>query len=465
MTQSAPSSGLRHLEAFLADHPAILHVCLTVTDYASTERTRITSTRQALQIAANVNHPDGATSGGPILWGATRLQTVMPVIYERGQTDHWIPDWSTIRASAKQDDMAEVECWVREVRPWAKADGWDLVEKPDGDMSTDPRKLLEAIQTKAADKGIDFKVGYEIEFILLPSPTASETITTPTTLYSSVAIREKSFQVILDAARHLEANGVGVWNYHHELGGKGTGKFELSLAPLPPSEAADALLYSMRTIKDVAHRHGYFATMHPHPLEVGPTAGQHIHFSVSNPDLAPSFLAGVLGRLEQLMTFFLSGYDSYSRDRSFMYGGGYVYWSLDKLAPIREVSAGHWEFRMPDTFCSPHLQLAALISAGVQGIEDKMELTIKPAQGMDVKKMTDEQRAKAGIRTGPRSLTDAIACLEKDKEWWSDNLSVNCVEGFLANRKFEDEKAPEMTYKQRTDVIHYGPPIGSSGDM
>ena len=420
------------------------------------------SSRQALQTASTPDHPDGATSGGPLNWAATRTQKVMfDVLVGLGQTDHWIPDWSTTKLSAKGDSLAEVQCSIREVRPWPEAElEWEKINL-DGnhdevdEMSGDSRRILKRIEDQVhKEHGIDFKVGYEIEFALLPKRTSDHLVETSSMLYGPENLREASFQVILQAAEHLEANGVGCWNYHAE--GPGNGKFELSLAPFSPLEAADSLLYAMRVIKDVASRMGYYATMHPHIFEAGATTvGQHIHFSLSKTELADNFLAGVLGRMDQLTAFFLSGYDSYTDARSKMYGWGYVYWSYDKITPVRDVSHGHWEFRMPDTLCNPHLQLAALISCGMEGVVNKITLEA-PRRGFEIFKMTPQQREEAGLRLVPRSLDAAILTLEKEKQWWSKRLSESCIKGLILNRREEVSVSSAMTYKQRTDAIFWG---------
>ena len=463
MDGPAEGSALHHVQSFLDKHPTMKHFCLNVNDYAGVERTRLISARQALQTASTPNHPDGATSGGPLNWAATRTQALMfDVVIGLGQTDHWIPDWSTAKPSAKSQSLAEVQCSIREGLPWSaiSENEWEKINL-DGnrderdEMSGDSRVILKRLEDQVREEHeIDFKVGYEIEFALLPARASDHLVETSSTLYSPENVRAASFQVILQAAEHLEASGVGCWNYHSE--GPGNGKFELSLAPFAPSEAADNLLYAMRVIRDVASRLGYYATMHPHVFEAGSTTvGQHIHFSLSKTELADNFLAGVLNRMEQLTAFLLSGYDSYTAARAAMYGQGYIYWSYDKVTPVRDVDHGHWEFRMPDTMCNPHLQLAALIFCGMDGVGNKRALAA-PRHGVDISKMTDKQREEAGVHTGPRSLDAAISALEKEKKWWSERLSENCITGLIRNRREEVSVSTAMTYKQRTDAIFWG---------
>ena len=471
-----PSDASQHLEGFFASHPSVKHVALNLNDYSNGERARLMSKRQSLETCADLEHPSGANGPGPIMWAITRLQSLVgAVLINRGEEDGWIPDWFTIIASAKDETLAEVQCSAfAKLRRKSKetsevADGdWEKVEGPQGfgiqkddsdGFAGDARKILQRVEEDVKERhGIEFLAGIEIEFVLLADMFAEEPITLPNIQYSTEAFREKASKVILEAAAHLEENGIRCWNYHQEFtGDRKSGKFELSLAPMRPSHAADAVLHTIRTIKDVAKRHGYFATMQPHALEVGPTVGQHIHFSLSRKDLADQFLAGMLNRLEEMTAFFLGGYDSYAKARELMYGKGWTYWSLGKIAPIKEAGEAHWEVRTPDTNCIPHLQLAAMICSGMEGIEKSMKLA-KPRNFFDLQKMTDEQRKKEGINTIPRSLADAAALLKERKEWWISQMGEECIEGYIINKQAEAEQSVNMTYRQRADAFNYGPP-------
>jgi len=70
-----------------------------------------------------------------------------------------------------------------------------------------------------------------------------------------------------------------VWAFHPE--GKST--YEIALSPQTPSAAVDNLGFAYDTIKSVAAKHGFHATMHPKAFSSGPKIGQHIHISIVNP--------------------------------------------------------------------------------------------------------------------------------------------------------------------------------------
>ncbi len=165
-----------------------------------------------------------------------------------------------------------------------------------------------------------------------------------------------------------------VWAFHPE--GKST--YEIALSPQTPSAAVDNLGFAYDTIKSVAAKHGFHATMHPKAFSSGPKIGQHIHISIVNPRSGDGdhFLAGILKHMRALSAFWLGGHDSWNvRDKS--WGCGYIVWGTSRLVPIRQVTHARWEIRMPDCLANPYIQLAATIAAGLDGIESKMHLTIE----------------------------------------------------------------------------------------
>ena len=319
-------------------------------------------------------------------------------------------------------------------------------------MASCPRTILQRIQDNAKEKHqMDIKVGWEIEFLLLPKQDATSSVPTPQASFSTHGMSHPTFQVVYDAVEHLEANGVKIWTFHAESGAEYGGGFEITTSPASPFDAADNLLYSMTVIKECAQKHGYFATLHPKPFEGGPGTGQHIHMSISRPEFANQFLAGALARLPQTTAFLLGGYDSYSglAGRRGAYGGGLVYHTTDKIPPVRDCGEAHWEFRMPDVLTSPHLQLAALVATGLEGIEKQLELPAPRSVG-EMMGMTAEQAKEQGILTIPNSLTEAVDALEQNKDWWKGQFGATCIDGYIAQSRAEITQSEKMPYAKRT---------------
>ena len=85
---------------------------------------------------------------------------------------------------------------------------------------------------------------------------------------------------------------------------------------------------------------------------------------------------------------------------------GHIFTSKDKIAPARTIAPGHWEFRMPDSMCSPHLQLVAILATGLEGIGQKMRLDPTARTWKTIEGMSNGERKEAGIKSVPRSLEE-----------------------------------------------------------
>ena len=437
------TSGLVRLQAFAAAHPNVKHVVLLLVDYCNNHRAKAVSLKRALQLAANGS---GTSSAGPILFGTTRYDQLLPFVFEHFEESQWLPDWSTLRVMARDETQAVALVSIDSQR--------SKVEQDDP-MATDPRVILRRLEASARDEyQAEFKVGWEIEFTFYPSKEADAPINAVPSFFAAEGMRHPSFKAVQEIVEHLEANGVDVWAYHTESGPNTNGKMEISLSPQSPLQSADDFAYATEVIKDIAAKHGYFATLHPFALETGgQTNGQHVHMSVSNPDIAPSCLAGILDRFHEACAFFLGGYDSYSESRGKMYGNGYIFKGTDKAISARMISKDHWEFRMNDAMCSPHLQLAALLATALEGIKSGTKLDPIDYTSKEVNAMTQEKRDEAGIRQMPRSLKDSIAALEKNKEWWGERMGKLCVEDYIMNRKEEVKHSAGMTVKARRMAV------------
>ena len=117
------------------------------------------------------------------------------------------------------------------------------------------------MDSKANAAGVDFLVGIETEFILLrstdPIVAVNSHVWATTAALETGASETICLEEIADA---LEAAGIEVLMYHTEAA---PGQYEFVTAPLPPLEAADALVVTRETIRNIAAKHGLRATLAP----------------------------------------------------------------------------------------------------------------------------------------------------------------------------------------------------------
>ncbi|KAM0430142.1 hypothetical protein ACHAPT_006150 [Fusarium lateritium] len=298
--------------------------------------------------------------------------------------------------------------------------------------------------------GSQLLMGFEIEFSLLDESYSLAKSMDETVGYSMIAgLRTENMAIIEDILAALSVSGIGVHHFHVET----TDQYEIALSAMPPMEAIDSLIMAMETIRTVGLRHNRRATMAPRPVLSGPLSGCHMHLSIV-PELpaAPSFLAGVLERLEPLCAFGLPNYDSYCRVAGDC-AGEWIGWGTgNKDLPIRGVSSSRWEFRFLDATANIYLFAAALISAGVAGIRENTVLKITDCQVVP-SALTQDEAAKQLLDYGitkrmPTSLQqslDAADCDEQLREWVGSGLLFQ----YLRVKRKEVEYFAQMAEEDR----------------
>jgi glutamine synthetase len=222
---------------------------------------------------------------------------------------------------------------------------------------------------------------------------------------------------------------------------------------LSPLEAADALVHTREIIRNITNKHGLRATFAPRPFVTSAGTGAHAHISIhsrsgeSKPreslaSYETSFLAGDLEHLQALAALALPIPASFKRvEYGAFSGDSYVCWCAEKReVPICLVNAlsptsRRFEMRFSDATANPYLVLAGILTAGIDGIRKKQELTLKSCAGSP-SEMSAEEREALGI-TGRLPLTtqEARTFFEQDevfKKVFGDNfvtkyLSVNKV--------------------------------------
>lgn len=295
--------------------------------------------------------------------------------------DRLFPDWNSLRLARYMGDgktHATVMCAIEETE--VGGDG-----KPVSSFDCCPRTVLRRALEEAKEKdGLEFLIGFEVEFHLLDleKGTAGEESTTidlPSGWCSAASLEDERALGFLDEIGIcLLDSGVKLRALHAEAG---KGHFEVNTDPLDPMEAIDELVYIRRAVVAIARRHGYQATLYPTPI--GPkqsTNGAHCHFSINkaSDEMADKFLAGYLGRLPALCAFGMASYDSYHRISELAgQSGKYIAWATEnKDLPVRKIlgRTGYWEFRSTDFTANPYAQLAATITAGCLGLRQGEKL-------------------------------------------------------------------------------------------
>lgn len=329
------------------------------------------------------------------------------------------PDASTFRLLPFQPDDDRAACMFCDMYT------------PDGQPAPiDPRGALERTLDRAAAQGFSVLVHPEIEFYLLKPPaTPDHVVPVDSASYFDHVAWGDSNDFRRKAIQALEGMNISVEFSHHE---GGPGQNEIDLRAVDALRAADNIITAKTIISEVALLENMVATFMPKPMIDEPGTGMHLHLSLFEGDenamYSPSgqyqlsvtgrqFIAGILDHARQISALMNQHVNSYKR----LWGGGeapsYICWGHNNRSALVRVphykptkrSSARVEYRASDAVLNPYLALSALISAGLDGVERRLEL--EPDTEDDVWLLSDQERAAMGIGALPRDLIQALEAM------------------------------------------------------
>ncbi|MDX6629772.1 MAG: glutamine synthetase [Gaiellales bacterium] len=362
----------------------------------------------------------------------------------------WLPDPFALRVLAAQPGWA-----------WAPVDKY----LPSGDVFGNcQRTFARSMEQRAKDAGLDVLMAFEIEcFVGLDDETAIPAHPGPA--YSTTRFTQMA-PLIKDIMVALETQELGVGVMHSELG---QGQLEVSVRASTPVAAADAQVVVRQTIRAVVAAHGLRVSFAPVVIldEVG--NGGHLHYSLwrdgdnlhapggsapggMQPEGA-AFTAGVLEHLPALLSIGCPSAASYLRLVPGRWAGAFGCWGIEnREVALRFVASdpdglyppesANIEVKCFDASANPYLAVGAVLAAGLDGIERKLELP--PPVGDDPAALTSQERRERGIVSLPGSLGEAVWQLERS-EMLRAAMGAAQFDGFLAVRRGEAELFGPMT--------------------
>ena len=426
---------------FFESHPDIEFVRLLQVDYGNVVRARIVPKIRFSQMSATREDSGQIATLSPLSVfflssGEPRWDIVQP-----NNDDHWIPDWPTLRPFPAEPRTAIVMCFIKETA------------ERENPFDRCPRDTLRRVLAKAQQSGIEYIVGHELEFTLMSKMDLTAGVDNMGGNWTTSGLRHEAFNVVQDAVGFLEEAGIRVWNFVSE---GGAGQYEIALGPLDPMGAADAVVYASETIKTVAARRGLHATLHPYPFEGASPVGLHTHVSMNDPENhSDPFLAGILEHGKALSAFLLGGLDSFHPSRVPMVGAGDITWGTYKFAPLHRLRPGRFEIRWPDNLTNPHLQIAAILGIGSEGIKQNAQLTMKPSGGNGIgQPLSVDQKSHLNVKHRvPDTLSERVAALTEDQAVFEQMLGPLCVQSYMRFRMATISKTGSDTASRRTKEV------------
>ena len=253
----------------------------------------------------------------------------------------------------------------------------------------------------------------------------------------------------------MEKVGIAIEKHHHEVATAGQAEIDIRFDSLV--RTADKMMMYKYIVKNVARRHGKTVTFMPKPLFGDNGSGMHTHQSIWK-DSKPLFAGKEYAGVSQMCLHYIGGIlkhapalaaitnpttNSYKRlTPGFEAPVLLAYSSRNRSAGIRipmyspSPKAKRIEVRFPDPGANPYLAFSAMLMAGLDGIENK----INPGEPAEKDLYDLEAKEAAKIRTMPGSLDEALNNLEKDHKFLLKGgvFSEDLIEAWIGYKRSKE---------------------------
>lgn len=352
----------------------------------------------------------------------------------------------------------DLDTWV--IFPWTAEKGKVArlicdIYNPDGTpFAGDPRANLKRVLQEMHELGFtSFNLGPEPEFFLFKLDEKRE----PTLElndnggYFDLAPTDLGENCRRDIVLELEEMGFEIEASHHEVA---PGQHEIDFKYADAVTACDNIQTFKLVVKTIARKHGLHATFMPKPLFGVNGSGMHSNLSLFKGDenafydpngrlelseTAYQFIAGVIKHATNFTAITNPTVNSYKRLVPGYEAPCYVAWSAKNRSPLIRIPASRGlstriEVRSVDPSANPYLAMAALLSAGLDGIKNK--LTPPAPVDRNIYIMNKQERLEAGIIDLPATLLEALQNLKND-EVIKEALGDHILEHFLEAKEIE----------------------------
>lgn len=361
--------------------------------------------------------------------------------------------------SARPDENSVVQL------PWQPEVAWFASDLMLGDeaFAACSRGILKRQLEKAQQMGFSFNLGIETEFFIFkeddngnPVPT-SERDTLAKPCYDTAGMLD-NLPVVSELVENMNAMGWDVYSFDHE---DANGQFETDFKYADALTMADRFTYFRMMAKEVAKKHGYFASFMPKPFANRTGSGAHYNMSLADlssgenlfesvddsrgcglSELGYQFTAGILKHAPAICAVIAPTVNSYKRliRRGSMSGSTWApvfisYGNNNRTNMLRiPHGGGRVECRAADISCNPYLGAAIILAAGLKGIEESLDPGKPHTENMY--NYNDQELAEMGVSNLPRTLGEAVEAFE------ADSFSKD-VFGPLMHKAFIDFKQQE----------------------
>jgi glutamine synthetase len=324
----------------------------------------------------------------------------------------------------------------------------------------DTRNVLKAQVARLAARGWTFNTGLEPEFMLFKQDTSNgiapfddtDTLAKAAYDYRGLSRARVYLERLVES---LQAVGIDVYQIDHE---DANGQYEINFKYADALKTADQILFFKMAAAEIANELGILCTFMPKPRSYSTGNGMHIHCSMADADgnnifhddadprglgltkLAYHFMAGVLHHAKALTALLAPSVNSYKRlvvgntPSGATWAPVFVAYGDNNRTAMVRIPYGRLEVRVGDSGMNPYLATAALIAAGLDGVDREMD----PGEPHNVNfyDMTLDEIKDQGIGILPQNLSEAITALGNDA-MFAEALGEGIIKEFTELKRAE----------------------------
>jgi glutamine synthetase len=322
------------------------------------------------------------------------------------------------------------------------------------------RVALKNQLTRLESKGLTMYAGIEPEFMLLKRKADgglapfddTDTLDKPCYDYKGLS---RASAMLDEMSASMRAVGVDVYQIDHE---DGNGQFEVNFTYADVLKTADNMMLFKMAASEIARKHGVIASFMPKPFSNRTGTGAHFHISMGNKKTANlfydksdkrglalstmgyQFLAGILTHARALTAICAPTVNSYKRlvvGRSLSgatWAPAYIAYGDNNRTACVRIPGGRIEMRLPDGAANPYLAGAAILAAGLDGIERKLDPGEPLNENLYEMSAKELKRRKIGLL--PQHLAEAIDALEAD-EVVKAGIGMDLAKEFISVKRME----------------------------
>ncbi len=371
--------------------------------------------------------------------GTIKSVTIPADQLEDALENHVWFDGSSVQGFARiyeSDRVLVLDPETYRVLPWSTPERrrarifCDIYEADGTPSPSDPRGILKRLLAEARQRGFIYNTGPELEFFLFKRDNngqALRPVPHDVAGYFDFSPRDEAQQVRSEIVIALQAMGIMVEASHHECA---PGQHEIDFRYADALTSADNAVTLKYTVRAIANSFNLCASFMPKPIYGVNGSGMHVHQSISNLDgknlffdandpyklsqLAYHFIAGQLHHARGMSAILSPTVNSYKRLTPGYEAPVYICWATrnrSALIRVPAVTVGREkgtriELRCPDPSANPYLAFAAMLAAGLDGLDRGLEA---PAPiNEDVYHLDETERLLRNIATMPGTLGEAL---------------------------------------------------------